>query len=235
MTQHIVQPGECVASLAAKLGVTVDAVWQLPDNAALRERRSSPFMLRAGDVIALPEPRRSGQSVSPGGTHGFRGEAPRVSLQLKLLDQRAVTETAERQVEKQGRVTTIREPPPPDVRAGEALSGVPYRLVVGARTLEGVTDGEGVLREEVDARITQALLILHPDTDEERHLSLGIGHLDPPDETTGLAQRLTNLGFPCTPETVEGILEKYQASRDLEVTGELDQATRRRLVEESGG
>ncbi len=238
MARHTVRAGDCVASLAAGCGSTVDAVWNDPDNAGLRERRESPYMLAPGDVVHLPDAPSDdgGATVSRGGRHAVRARVATVRLHLKLLDERWGEETAQGRTEKSGNRVTTTMPPPVDAPPQHPLANVAYRLEVGGRRIEGTTDGDGVLDERIDARATRAQLVLEPDTEHERTLQVHIGYLDPPSERSGIVQRLSNLGFPSANEAqLENMVAAFQKSRGLTVTGEIDDATRQRIEEDSGG
>lgn len=234
--RHLVRPGECVASLAAKCGVSIESIWNDPANATLRQKRDSPFMLCAGDEIEIPDPPPGGASVSPGGTHSLRGPVATVRLHLKLCDESWDRETVQGSKQDAGDGVAWSAPDlvaPPQL---EPLANVAYRLEVGGRVIEGTTDGDGVLDEPIDARVTAAKLVLEPDTERERSLDVRLGLLDPPDEDEGMFQRLANLGFRgASAEDGWRVVCAFQKSRDLDVTGELDDATRQRLVDESGG
>ena len=235
MPKRLVLPGECIASLAATCGVTPEQLWNDPDNAPLRERRGDPSMLMAGDEVALPEPTREGASVSAGGSHSFVGQRPTVRLVLKLHDEVWPDETVQGSHETSEQGTRSSEPELVDPPPLEPLASVPYRLSVAGRVIEGTTDGDGLLDETVDARATVAELVLDPDTEDERRLELHIGVLDPADEPSGITQRLSNLGFTsASPDHAPMTIAHYQESRGLEINGELDDATRGKIVDESG-
>jgi len=232
--RHLVRPGECVASLAAKCGVTIESIWNDPANASLRNRRDSPFMLCAGDEIHLPDPPPSQGNVSAGGTHRFTGTPATALLELVLVAESWGDQTIQgRQVDEDG-ARAVEAPPPTEAPTPEPLANLPYRLTVGGRTIEGRTDGEGRLREDIDARATRVVLELEPDTPQARRFDVAVGYLDPPDEPSGLRQRLSNLGFP-SHDDLSLVVEGYQKARGLEPTGELDDATKARILEESEG
>jgi len=213
---HIVGPGECIASIAARYGTTVDALWNAADNRELRERRESPHLLMSGDVVRVPSVDIAGTSVSSGGTHSHRAQVSMVTLRLALLDPNLETAT--------------REGPPEPV----PLRDCAFRLVVGRHVVEGTTDGEGLVEAQVPARATVAQLVLAPNTDDERQLRLSIGYLDPIDERSGALQRLHNLGWKGHPDDERATIEAFQLARGLEPSGELDPTTIDVLRDEAG-
>lgn len=109
-------------------------------------------------------------------------------------------------------------------RASEA-----YRLEYDTgEVLEGSTDGDGWVDQPLPLTTQRATLFLRED--EEVH-ELAIGHLDPPETTTGAQARLANLGHyfgavddDLGPATAAA-LRRFQGAEGLEVTGELDDAT----------
>ena len=66
MPNHTVVQGECLSSIAAKAGFTVDALWNLPENAQLKSTRKDPNVLYPGDVVFVPDPRPKLISKSTG-------------------------------------------------------------------------------------------------------------------------------------------------------------------------
>lgn len=224
--EHLVLPGECVASLAALHGVTVAAIWDHPDNASLRERRPSPHQLMPGDVVHLPDGTPRSHQISPGGSHGFSGTPPLVELRLSLLEP-VLDETP-----RAG--TDVDDPQLDDPEPPRPLASIPFRIEVGGFHREGTTDGQGLLVTQVPATATSARLWLEPGTERERYLGLDIGHLHPADEPSGMSHRLGNLGYLVDDE--DGALRRavagFQRDAGLDVTGELDAATADRLREE---
>jgi len=234
---HIVKPGECVASLAAKCGTTLQSIWEDPANAALKERRASPYVLAPGDAIELPEPNHPERSVEPAGQHRLEARVGTVRLRLALIDEQWGNDRVVPTRERTEHGYRTREGDPVSVADVAPLARVAFRLEVGGQHIEGTTDGDGVLDEPVDARATAALLVIEPDTPRERRMALHIGYLDPIDEHGGAVQRLRNLGFGGAAEgpELDDAIAAFQQKQGLEVTGELDEATRNALLEKSGG
>ncbi len=88
--------------------------------------------------------------------------------------------------------------------------------------------------------MTATLRLLDADAARVRHtLTLRIGVLDPVESVSGVQQRLRRLGLACGHETTLGpgtreVLARFQTLHDLDVTGEPDDVTRRKLVELAG-
>ena len=236
MPRHVVRPGDCVASLAARYRTSVADIWDDPANAALRRQRSSPYLLQPGDLVELPEAAPSRVRVSPGANHRLATEGSQVRLFLKLFDERFEDDAVAGEHQLNDGGARMREADAPSPPRTEALANVPYRLLAGSCVVEGTTDGEGRIDQRIDARLTSVRLILEPGNEHERSLEVKVGHLDPAEADEGIAQRLTNLGFPCAHDRgVEAAVAGYQRSRGIDASGRLDDATRSQLLDESGG
>ena len=111
--------------------------------------------------------------------------------------------------------------------AGQPLAGVRYELVALDETFQGTTGDDGSVEQQVDVRARDALLRLHG-SGPPRELRLAIGHLDPPDTESGARGRLKNLGWTGGPDTDP--LRAFQAASEMEAHGEIDDATREKLL-----
>ncbi|AKF04848.1 hypothetical protein DB32_001997 [Sandaracinus amylolyticus] len=219
---HVVRQGEDVPSIAARYGVADPArIWNAPENEALRARRRSMHVLLPGDRVSVPPPREKRVDCATGQRHRFEVRTGTVELHLRLRL--------------------------PD---GTTLGSEPYVLVFHDRgveqTRDGTTTGDGELREVLPARIRAAMIEL-----PRRRLrwELAVGTLDPhADEDTstpvltGIQARLNNLGFMCGrvdgelgPKTRHALSEfQREVLGRTEPTGDLDQETWDRLMEEHG-
>ena len=211
-----VQRGECASSLAARFGLSsADVLWNLPENAKLAKQRENANVLMEGDKLAVPDDRVREESADTEQHHRFRRLQPNTRLRIALKDE-----------------------------VGEAMASMPYTLTIGELVLEGQTDGDGMLDEEVPARAQVATLrLLLPEADAwapEIVYELRLGHLDPVDEVSGAQARMRNLGYDCGP--IDGLmgpltragLRAFQADMHLKETRALDGATRARLAKEHG-
>jgi hypothetical protein len=117
----------------------------------------------------------------------------------------------------------------------EPLDKEPYELNLGRSTITGETDGEGKIEAEIPADLTEVTLLL------PRRLhsyTLALGHLDPPDTTSGAEARLRNLRLMREerrdPADLEAAVAAFQRVKKLEVTGALDARTASALLDEHG-
>ena len=119
-------------------------------------------------------------------------------------------------------------------RFNVALANRRYILTFDGVTLQGTTDSTGTLEVSIDPAAEECHLQM-PDDDLECILKLG--HLDPLEESSGVQQRLQNLGFyfgdleAVDNNELADALSAFQSSANLDVTGTLDDATRQKLFE----
>lgn len=117
---------------------------------------------------------------------------------------------------------------------GKALANLPFELQVGDQVFKGQTDAEGTLRVPVMPDAADGQLLIDPDGKNLR-LTVGMRHLDPIGETTGVQGRLRNLGFYRGPQ--DGLysqalafsIQRFQQSQGLATTGRLDDQLRQAL------
>ncbi|BBO81497.1 hypothetical protein DSCO28_20630 [Desulfosarcina ovata subsp. sediminis] len=207
---HRVQAGECISSIAAEAGLPWKTIWYDDNNADLRQRRQNPNALLPGDsVVVRPVDLKS----ETGGTeqrHRFRKHDIPVRLRLRLLD------------------------------LGEPCANTPYTLTIEGQTINGQTDSDGRLEVTLPPSARSGEFVLRTD-DLERKVSLAIGDLDPADTISGAQGRLWNLGYNVGPidgnlgPRTRNTLKMFQKNNNLEITGELDDATHDALISQFGG
>jgi hypothetical protein len=123
------------------------------------------------------------------------------------------------------------------VERGEALSREPCLVEgLGPEEVALFADAEGVVSFDIPPHLEHVTLVLPA---RDRRVHVRVGHLDPLETPSGLAQRLENLGFLSPgwqglPEDaretrVRSALRRFQTSRSLPSTGALDDASRRAL------
>ena len=172
-------------------------IYEHPENEALRRKRPHPHILHPGDVVFIPERGVKELGASTGKTHVFKVRQPVRELCLTLKD-----------------------------ASGKPLANEPYTLEVGSDFIEGATDGEGLLQEELPLRVDSARL-----TVGESAYELRLATLNPVEDTedqgiSGVQARLRNLGFE--PGPADGVLNErtrqalcaFEAIHGLPVTGE---------------
>jgi hypothetical protein len=206
-TRYVVQQGEGIDSIAVRHGFSPDALWNDPANAQLKQQRADRNILAPGDVLSIPDKRIGEASGSTQTRHRFRKKGVPAKLRLRLLD------------------------------GDEPRAHLEYVLDIDGALHQGTTDGDGWLEHPLPPGARQGGLRVNG----EAPVQLLLSHLDPLDTVSGAKARLANLGFHqgpidderMTEATVEAIV-LFQRKYELEETGQLDQATRDKLVEVHG-
>lgn len=206
MPYRRVKRGDCLSSIAAEAGFRWRYLWDLPENAHLRER-GDPNVLFPGDEVFVPARRRREESAGTDDHHRYRRKDVPLLLRLELREGDAVRAHESCVLEIEGRqledstdgdgYVEFRVPP----RARNATLYVgedrdPYPLAVGA--LDPVSESTGV-----QARLN--------------NLGFPCGRID------GLVGRRTRAA-----------LRAFQSRCELEITGRPDEATRQELVRRHG-
>ncbi|MDX2448771.1 MAG: peptidoglycan-binding domain-containing protein, partial [Desulfobacterales bacterium] len=102
---------------------------------------------------------------------------------------------------------------------------------------DGFTNGEGFLEISIPPNAQEGRLIMNPNQPDQRIYPLQLGTLGSADEIAGMKRRLSNLGFNCgdqeneMTEDFEKVLILFQETHELDITGELDDATKNKILE----
>lgn len=197
---HTVAQGECTAKLAYRFGHLPGTVWNAPENDTLRKQRDHPNILAPADHLTIPALRYRSLSVHTGQHYILRRKGVPDVVKVRFLQGEAP-------------------------RAGLLFIAAP-RFVDGrpAPDVQGRTDANGIATVAVMPDVTQIDLFLDHGEDVEMYV-INVGQVDPIGWHDGVLQRLRNLGFDAAPES----LASFQAAYGLPVTGELNEATLRRL------
>lgn len=205
MPTYVVRQGDCIASIAARHGVSQDDLAGMNEE-LLRDRNA--FVLRPGDLVRVPERASAGNraAFSSGGTQSYKARVPMTTIRLTVLDD-------------------DRQP----------VASRPYTLRAGALERTGQTDGDGKVAIEIPiTTIDATLFVTFAGEDAPREFPLAIGHLDPPEDRSGVMQRLANLGLPVRDggdDALRAAVTRFQEREGLEPSGELTDETRQRLRE----
>lgn len=142
MKDRVIGPGECLASVAYEHGFYYQTLWDHARNAALREERTSPHILLAGDVVHIPDRRPREVDAATGARHLFRRRGVPELLRLRLLDD------------------------------GQPRVGLAYRLSVDGVEIAGETDADGWIVHSLSPTARAATLVLDPGGRQEEHTIL---------------------------------------------------------------
>src|SRR5215204_836163 len=199
---HKVEPGECLSSIGFDTGFFPQTLWELPENAALREKRESPHILREGDEVYIPDLRIKQQTAAINRRHRFKRKGVPEILRVRFLDE-------------------LDEPRP----------GLKYELKIGGLLRKGETDEGGWLEEWIPPDEMEASITILDETGEtpiEEKYDVQLGRLNPSRDPDGIRARLENLGIDCgeTEEDLSMAISSFQNHYDdLDVTGVADEKT----------
>lgn len=198
-----------MASIAAKFKFgDYKIIYNHAQNAALKQKRPKPNLLAAGDVVHIPDTNNSEESGATDQKHTFQLITPKVKLRIVVKDDK-----------------------------DKAFSDKKYELEINGKTLEGNTDGSGLIEQEIEADARQAKLKVFTEDEKLKVLTwdLDIGALDPSDTDEGAKGRLKNLGFyfgdvnsTIDDKTKESI-KAFQKKKGITDNGDLTDETRNKL------
>lgn len=206
MGTYVVRPGDYLEQIAVRARVRPEDIWNDPRNAPLRAQGRTPTQLHPGDVLTIPDAPRSPLVLKVGSFNGYTARVPLVKVPVLLTN------------------------------ADGPLRNQPFVVEGLGAPLEGVTDGEGVATFGVPVRVREVTVFL---PSQGLRFQLAVGNLDPITEPSGVYARLVNLGYARgggTPSALDQrhAVADFQRAEGLEPTGEVDDATRRRLGELHG-
>ncbi len=121
----------------------------------------------------------------------------------------------------------------------QPVAGAACKVVVDDQTIAVTTDGDGWADAKVPPLTRAATLTVEAAKDHPAMgWSLLVGELAPADDPRGAADRLANLGYAVAGEDpvacLPYALRAFQEDAQLQVTGELDQATADALAKQHG-
>jgi N-acetylmuramoyl-L-alanine amidase len=203
---HSVQPGDTMVSIAHRYGFREwRTIYEHPENAELRSKRTDPDVLDPGDKVYIPDKKPRIEVCATEARHKFRLKALKAKFRVALVNE-----------------------------FGVPYAGKKYKLEIEGATVEGKLPGDGKLERDVEPTTTKAKLTLWPNDDAPDEVltwEVKLGHLDSTDRVSGVRGRLNNLGFPCKPDgdelddTMVEALKAFQASVGLPPSGAIDDAT----------
>ena len=205
MTDHEVQQGECLLTIAEDYGFLWETLWNYPANSQLKDERKDPNVLRPGDILRIPDIRVKEYARATEKKHPFRKKGNRAKVRMQLLD-----------YEHRPR------------------KNVSYVANLDGELQRGTTDDQGyfVIRALPTAKNLRVEATENGETDL---YEFSLGHVDPVETMSGVRQRLINLGYNCAPgdgdidDELTSAIKEFQRKTKLNDTGNLDGATRDKL------
>ena len=217
-----VEAGDCMSSIAAAHGFFWETLWKLGENSELKSARKNPNVLLPGDRVFIPDKRPKDESCASEKKHRFKKKGTPCNLKIRIMEP---------------------EKPPGDGASNEnsgnvkPRANVKYLLVIDGKLMDGKADADGMVEIKMPPQASEGTLTLEPGTPNEVKYDLKLGGLDPIDQVSGVQARLNQLGFSCGavdgkmgPKTRHAIRE-FQLSADMKASGEMDDATRAKLLE----
>ena len=214
MNTYTVNQGDHLTSIADSFGFRdYSVIWDHPENAELKELRGDPNVIAAGDELVIPDPQTKEESCATEKRHRFRVHTRQLKLRLRLLD--------------------VNEEP---------LSELACTLCVENNTYDIKSNADGFVETVIPPAAEVGWIRA---SDASRGVALderfAIGHLDPIEMMSGVATRLSHLGYDVgedldapDADLLRLAIEEFQCDNDLDVTGEADDATRSKLMELHG-
>ena len=203
---YVVKDNDCMSSIAEGSGHFWETLWNLPDNAELKEIRKDPNVLMPGDRLTIPPITIKHVTKATGATYRFRRKGVPAKLHIRLL------------------------------KEGEPRANESYRVDIDGKLTKGVTDAEGFVDIYIPCKAQKGKLWVGPPENEKLYyLQLGTtlpverikgvkqrlknigfrcGFID--DEITAVYQ---------------DAVRAFQKEYELPETGVADETTRQKLVE----
>lgn len=205
---HVVQPGECLLSIAQRAGRLWETLWNHRDNTELKRVRGNPAVLLPGDRVAIPARRLREVACATSNRHTFVRRGTPAKLSVRLLNE-----------------------------DGNPLRDEPYALDVDGTLRQGKLDRDGRLEVAIPADARRAALTLSC-TNETIELVLGaVDPIDSWSGIQARLENLGFLvgdGSGQPRECTWRALSDFQQRYHLPITGEPDAATKDKLLEIHG-
>jgi N-acetylmuramoyl-L-alanine amidase len=211
---HVVRQGECLSSIAyhARLP-SWRTIYNHPNNAAFKTKRSNPNLIYPGDEVYIPDPELKTSDHPTDAKHKFVIRTDPTYLNLCIQDE-----------------------------SNDPYKLVKYRLeLTHDLHFEGTTDDHGWIKQKIPPWAEIGTLTIWPDSsDDDFSLSweVKLGHLDPLETISGVKGRLNNLGYDCgevnsvKDEQYLAAVRQFQSDNDLKVDGIVGPHTREALHRE---
>lgn len=237
-TEYKVRPGDCMSSIAFEHGFFPETLWD--HNKELKQKRKKMNHLESDDIVNIPEKEEKEESAATEQKHRFRKKGVPAKLKLKIYKLSVPESDGEQSTTQEDASQTdtqFEEPHETAEIEEEPWTDCPFTLVIDGEPFEGTTDGEGFLEIFIPPNASQGTLIMNPDESDRKTYSLRLGTLGSADEIVGMKRRLSNLGFDCgdqlneVTESFEAVLRIFQEIHELEISGELDDPTKNKVLE----
>lgn len=133
---YVVQPGDCIESIAYDEGFFWQTLWDHAQNSELKRKRKDPNVLLPGDRLHIPEKRLGEKVGATEQQHCFKLKGVPAQLRLKFY------------------------------KDGQPRKNEPYTLWLDGVAEKGQTDGDGMVIHSLLPRVTEARLRLGDDSQD---------------------------------------------------------------------
>ncbi len=202
-----VKQGDCISSIAYAHGFFADTIWNHPNNAELKKKRKSPYVLMPGDVVFIPDKRLKDVSEPTNQLHRFRCKNTPEKLKIQLT------------------------------RDDEPRAGEEYELEIEDLKFNGKTDREGRIQQAIPPDAKKGKLILAEGEEVYHlHLG-NLNPSDEISGAQGRLRNLGLYYGPIDgmmSDELEEALQEYQFAKNIEPDGKLSPATIAALKEDYG-
>lgn len=198
-----------MASIGAQTGFFWQTLWDLPDNADLKNLRKDPNVLMQGDQVVIPDLRKKQESRSDGARYKFKKKGVPEKLRIKLLD-----------ADKKPR------------------ANMAYTLYIDGVPQTGTTSATGEINVSIPPDAQQGKLVLDADKDNPYFLNLGhLNPTSTVSGAKSRLANLGYYSGPLDEnwdDSATAAMNSFQKDNNLPVTNELDDATRSKLQDKHG-
>jgi N-acetylmuramoyl-L-alanine amidase len=165
---YIVQEGDWLSSIAKQFGIGEwKKIYDHPKNRSFKKKYPDPNVLNPGEELWLPEP------------DWLEIEPKRIKTDVYKFVVSGLSMEIIKIVFKD--------------ENGNPLANQHYKLRIGGYEKEGITNDDGLLKEEIEPKYFEyGTYSIHING---QHLKCRTGHLDTHDKPKGIQTRLANLGF----------------------------------------
>jgi hypothetical protein len=199
LVDYTAKEGDCILSIARDYGLLWETIWNHPQNATLKALREDPNVLLPGDIVHVRDKQIKLEPRATEVRHKFVRKGVPAKLRLQLLD-----------------------------RNQQPRANLTYTLVIDGESRSGTTDGDRRIEEPIKPNAQKAELTIQDGENTETY-TLNLGGVDPVSETSGVQQRLRNLGYNAAGDDWSQAIRAFQRKFGLTQTGQVDDLTRSKL------
>jgi N-acetylmuramoyl-L-alanine amidase len=206
---YTVGEGQCVESIAAAHGFFWETIWNLTENAGLKQTRKDPNTLLPGDRIFIPEKREKAEPIATEKRHRFKRKGVPSFLSIYVL------------------------------QFGEPVANRRYIANIDGELRNGTTDDKGLVKEPVLPGARRCTLTVGEGDDELiLELTIGgldpvseISGVQKRLDNLGYKCRVTGK----MDDQTGAAIKTFQKDHNLEMTGNPDNASRQALLDHHKG